>query len=126
MEVALFFTFWGISLLRCRSEPHTNFIENMFKTMLPMGTTELGLSKMNFGGVGAQLIQKLIQQKKGQNLDDLFKMAQDRNIRFIACEASLKLLGIEPSELIQYEHLEISGADTFLSNAAESKISLFI
>lgn len=126
MEVTIFFTFWGVSLLRYRTEHNSNFLENMFKTMLPMGPTELGLSKMNFGGIGAQLMQTLIQQKNGQTLDDLFKMAQDRKIRFIACEASLKLMGIEPSELIEYDHLEVAGVDKFLENAAESKISLFI
>lgn len=126
MEVTLFFTFWGVSLLRYRTERHSNFLENMFKSMLPMGPDDLGLSKMNFGGIGAQLMERLIQQKNGQTLDDLFKMAQDRRIRFIACEASLKLLGIEPAELIPYDRLEIAGVDTFLANAAESKISLFI
>jgi peroxiredoxin family protein len=126
MDVAIFFTFWGVSLLRHQTVHHQGFLENMFKTMLPMGPAELGLSKMNFGGIGAQLMEALIHQKKGQTLDDLFKMAQDRKIHFIACEASLKLLGIEPAELIPYERLEISGVDTFLKNASESKISLFI
>ncbi|HOP74575.1 MAG TPA: DsrE/DsrF/DrsH-like family protein [Bacillota bacterium] len=126
MDVTIFFTFWGVSLLRSRNQPRPNFLENLFKSMMPSGTRELGLSKMNFGGLGPKLMRKLITQKKGQTLDDLLAMAKERKIRFVACEASLKLLGIEPSELIDYEHLEVAGVDCFLNNAIESKVALFI
>lgn len=126
MEVTIFFTFWGVSLLRSRNQPRSSFLENLFKTMMPSGTRELGLSKMNFCGLGPKLMRKLITQKKGQTLDDLLAMAKERKIRFVACEASLKLLGIEPAELIEYEHLEVAGVDLFLNNAIESKVALFI
>ena len=126
MEVTVFFTFWGVSLLRNRTQPRRSFLENLFKMMMPSGSRELGLSKMNFGGLGPKLMQKLIAKKNGQTLNDLLAMAKERKIRFVACEASLKLLGIEPSELIDYEYLEIAGVDRFLNNASESKISLFI
>jgi peroxiredoxin family protein len=45
---------------------------------------------------------------------------------FIACEASLKLLGIDRAELIEYDRLEIAGVDSFLSTACQAKVSLFI
>lgn len=126
MEVTIFFTFWGMNLLRQKTIKRRLFLENMFKTMMPVGVDKIGLSKMNFLGIGPWLMKKLIHQKDGQTAADLFKMAMERNIRFIACEASLKLLGITKEELIAYQHLEIASVDAFLKNAMESKVSMFI
>ncbi|HEX3044684.1 MAG TPA: DsrE/DsrF/DrsH-like family protein [Bacillota bacterium] len=126
IEVTIFFTFWGISLLRQTAAPGKNSLESLFKTMIPLGVNHIGLSKMNFLGLGPWLMKKLIRRKKGQTVQDLFRMAMDRQIRFIACEASLKLLGIERSELINYNRLEVAGVDAFLENALQSKVSLFI
>lgn len=126
MQVNIFFTFWGISLLRQKNSGSDLFLEKLFKRMMPTGAEKIGLSKFNFCGIGPWLLKKLIRQKNGQTAQDLFKMAMERKIRFIACEASLKLLGIKPEELIPYERLELAGADAFLQSALESKIAMFI
>ncbi|HBE79012.1 MAG TPA: hypothetical protein DDW65_14740, partial [Firmicutes bacterium] len=126
MEVTIFFTFWGMNLLRTKVIKRELFLENLFKWMMPLGVDRIGLSKMNFLGIGPWLMKKLIRQKDGQTAADLFKMAMDRNIRFIACEASLKLLGITKEELIPYKQLEIAGVDVFLKNAVQSKVAMFI
>jgi peroxiredoxin family protein len=126
MEVSVFFTFWGINLLRHRRIYGENPLENLFKLMMPVGPPHLSLSKFNFLGIGPRLMRKLIGQKKDQTVQELFLMAQERKVRFIACEASLKLLGIDRAELIEYDRLEIAGVDSFLSNACQAKVSLFI
>jgi peroxiredoxin family protein len=126
MEVTIFFTFWGTNLLRQKNIKHHLFLENLFKAMMPVGVDKIGLSKMNFLGMGPWLMKKLIRQKNGQTAADLFKMAMERKINFIACEASLKLLGITKEELISYKQLQIAGVDVFLKNAMQSKISMFI
>jgi peroxiredoxin family protein len=126
MEVTLFFTFWGINLLRKQYMPGKFRLESLFKRMMPVGVSRIGLSKMNFGGIGPWLMKRLIRQKDGQTASDLFTMAMERKIRFIACEASLTLLGITKAELIDYDHLETAGVDAFLNNALQSKITLFV
>ena len=126
MKVSIFFTFWGISLLRQNNQRNGLFLEKLFKTMMPPGAEKIGLSKFNFCGIGPWLLKKLIRQKDGQTTEDLLKMAIERKIYFVACEASLKLLGITKEELINYEHLQVAGVDAFLQNALESKIAMFI
>jgi peroxiredoxin family protein len=126
MDVTIFFTFWGINLLRQKLIKRKLFLENMFKKMMPLGVNRIGLSKMNFCGLGPWMMKKLIRQKNGQTATDLFNMAMKRNVRFIACEASLKLLGISKDELIPYKRLEIAGVDVFLKNAVQSKIAMFV
>lgn len=126
MRVSIFFTFWGISLLRQKNLESGMFLEKLFKTMMPLGADKIGLSKFNFCGVGPWLLKKLIRHKDGQTTQDLLKLAIERKVRFVACEASLKLLGITREELIKYEHLQVAGVDSFLQNALQSKIALFI
>lgn len=126
LEVTIFFTFWGINLLRKKFIYGKHPLENLFKLMMPIGAGRIGLSKLNCGGLGPWLMKKLIRQKDGQTVSDLFRMAMERRIRFIACEASLKLLGISKAELIAYERLEIAGVDAFLNNALQSQLSLFV
>ncbi len=126
MEVTIFFTFWGINLLRRSIIQRKLFLENLFKKMMPVGVDRIGLSKMNFLGLGPWMMKRLIRQKQGQTAADLFNMAMKRNVRFIACEASLQLLGISREELIAYNHLEIAGVDIFLKNALRSKVAMFI
>ncbi|HYH04114.1 MAG TPA: DsrE/DsrF/DrsH-like family protein [Bacillota bacterium] len=126
MDVSIFFTFWGIELLRRKKVYGGNRLENLFKWMMPAGPEHLGLSRMNFFGIGPGLMKRMIRQKNGQTVTDLFHMAQERKVQFVACEASLKLLGITPAELIEYERLEIAGVDSFLSNACQAKVSMFI
>lgn len=126
MQVSVFFTFWGISLLRLENRGSGLFLEKIFKTMMPLGADKIGLSKFNFCGAGPWLLKKLIRQKDGQTTQDLLKMAIERQIDFVACEASLKLLGITKEELIKYDHLQVAGVDSFLQNALESKIAMFI
>lgn len=126
LDVSVYFTFWGINLLRRKYLSGQRPLENLFKRMMPVGVSRIGLSKMNFAGIGPWLMKRLIRQKNGQTASDLLKMAMDRKVRFIACEASLKLLGIRKAELIDYPLLEIAGVDAFLTTAMQSKVTLFV
>lgn len=125
-DVTIFFTFWGMSLLREKTITGENFLENMFKRLMPQGVDHIGLSRFNFCGIGPRLLNQLIRSKRGQSVKDLFKMAMDRKVRFIACEASLKLLGIRPEELIKYQYLEIAGVEQFIEIAHQAKVSMFV
>lgn len=126
MDVSMFFTFWGVSLLRKQVGGGKLLLERMFKRMMPVGPGSLGLSKMNFGGIGAGLMRRLMRQRDSATLPQLMQMAMDRKIEFIACEASLKIIGIEPEELIDYERLRVGGVDAFLETARGAAVNLFI
>ena len=124
--VSIFFTFWGISLLRRERGRGKGFLETMFKLLLPVGPGKTGISKMNFCGFGGVLMRRLIKERGTQNLHDLMKLAMERRINFIACEASMKILGLNTSELLDYELLTKGTAETFLQKAEKSKIQLFV
>lgn len=122
----IFFTFWGIALLRKERGKGKGPLEKMFKLLLPTGPEKTGISKMNFSGLGASLMRRLIRKRHMQTLQDLLELAMERKINFIACQASMEILGLSRSELIDYDLLTEGNAETFLERAEESKIQLFV
>lgn len=125
-KASIFFTFWGLSLLRKERGTAENSLERLFKLLLPVGPDKLSLSKMNFAGLGSIFMKKLINLRGNETVGEMLEMAMERKVNFIACQGTLEMLGIEESELIEYEHLSIGDVDTFLSTAESSQIQLFI
>ena len=56
-KVTMFFTFWGLSILKRKNLEKKSWIEKMFAMMLPKNSNQLPISKMNFFGIGAKLIR---------------------------------------------------------------------
>lgn len=125
MEVSMFFTFWGLNIVK-KQKVYTgkNLIEKGFTAMLPAGTQSLGLSQMNFFGAGAALMRKIMQDHEVSSLAELVAMTQELGVRMVVCDMSRELLGVRDEELI--DGLEFGGVATFMGDAARSKVSLFI
>jgi len=125
MEVSMFFTFWGLSALKKgRRLRGKKPFEQAFALMTPGATQSLGLSQMNFGGVGAKLMRKMMRDKQIASLEDLAATARELGVRTVACSMSMDVMGITAAELC--DGLEVGGVATFLGDAARSKVSLFI
>ncbi|AEG59253.1 DsrE/DsrF/DrsH-like family protein [Desulforamulus ruminis] len=125
-EVTLFFTFWGLNILR---KPEympgkKSFMEKMFGWMMPKGPEKLGISKMNFGGLGAILMKSIMKQKKVESLQNLMATATTLGVKLIACTMSMEVMGFRPEELI--DGLEFAGVATYLGEADSANVNLFI
>ncbi|MCR4879866.1 MAG: DsrE/DsrF/DrsH-like family protein, partial [Bacilli bacterium] len=124
--VTMFFTFWGLTALRRpkKVKVKKTFMEKMFGFMLPRGTKKLKLSKMNMAGMGSKMMKKIMNDKNVDSLEDMMKKAMDNGVKIIACSMSMDVMGIHPEELI--EGVEIGGVGTYLGDAEESDVNLFI
>jgi len=124
--VTMFFTFWGLNILRKDVAPKVDksFIERMFAKMMPQGSKKLGLSKMNMGGIGAKLIRGIMQKKNIASLEELIEQAKKNGVKLVACSMSMDVMGIKREELI--DGIEIGGVASFLAEAEKSDTSLFI
>lgn len=125
-KVTMFFTFWGLNILRRAEKVRVKkaFIEKMFGFMMPRGTTRLGLSRMNMGGAGAKMIRGIMKQKGISSLEELIDSAKAHGVRIVACQMSMDIMGIQQEELI--DGVELGGVSTFLGSGEESDMSLFI
>ena len=125
-DVTIFFTFWGLNILRQAKKVQVKktFIEKMFGFMMPRGTQKLGLSRMNMGGAGAKMIRWIMKKKNIRSLEQLIEDAKAHGVRLIACQMSMDIMGIHQEELI--DGIELGGVATFLGAGEQSDMSLFI
>jgi peroxiredoxin family protein len=102
MEVHVFYTFFGLKLLKKGVRPKLPGLMSLFTGMM-----EKKMKKINMPGYQEMLAQ-----------------AKDLGVNFYACSTSMELLGMKKEELI--DGTKILGASAFLNLAADSKMTLFI
>lgn len=125
-EVTIFFTFWGLNTLR-KDQVVTNpkgWLEKMFGRMMPRGADKLGLSRMNFGGVGPRMIKHVMKKHNALSLPQLIELAQEQGVRMVACTMTMDLLGLQEEELL--DGIEYAGVAAYLGDAADARVNLFI
>jgi peroxiredoxin family protein len=127
-EVVMFFTFWGTAALRDKKKraKGKDFFGRMFGFMLPRGTSQVKLSKMNMGGMGTGMMKYLMKKKNILSLEEMVALAAELGVKIYACDMSMGLMGMKPEELIDYPGLDYVGVAKFLEEAGDSKIQLFI
>ena len=128
MDVVMFFTFWGTSVLRDKNKSvgGKDFMGKMFGAMLPKGTEAVKLSKMNMAGMGTAMMKSLMQKKNVASLEQMLEMAEELGVRIYVCEMSMDLMGFKREEMIEYKHMGFAGVATFLEEAQNSKVQLYI
>ena len=125
-KVNMFFTFWGLNMLRrsTRQSKGKDFLSRMFGRMMPRGSKRLGLSQMNFAGAGPKLIRYIMNKKKIASLEELIISARENGATLTACQMSMDVMGIKAEELI--DGVEIGGVATMLNDNDRSNMNLFI
>ena len=125
-EVTIFHTFWGLNALR-KDEPLTlkkGFLEKMFGKLMPRGADKMGLSNMNFAGMGPKMIKHVMKKHNAMTLPSLIEMAQEQDVKLIACTMTMDLLGLQEQELL--EGIEYAGVAAYLADAEDGNVNLFI
>jgi peroxiredoxin family protein len=124
-QVSMFFTFWGLSVLKKGSDlSGKTLFQKMMALMSPDSSLRLPVSKMNYFGVGAKMLRAMMKEKNVSSLEDMIALARELGVRAIACEMSRDVMGIKQSELA--EGLECGGVASFLADSLKSRTSLFI
>ncbi len=98
----------------------------MFGAMLPKGTGAVKLSNMNMAGMGTAMMKSLMQKKNVASLEQMLEMAEELGVRIYICEMSMDLMGFKREEMVEYKHLGFAGVATFLEEAQNSRVQLFI
>ena len=108
MEVSLFFTFWGLQRLK-------------------KGGLEKGpLSKMNMLGLGRWMIKRKMKQANVASLEKMVQDFKELGGKILACDMTMDIMGIKPEDLRQDLISNYCGVGTYLDDARNSKITLFI
>ena len=126
METTLFFTFWGLNAIKT-GEPikAKGFLGKMMGIMNRGGINRLNPSRFSFGGIGRILFKKMMGDKNVASLEELRQTVIDLDVHLLACKMSMDVMEISREDLIP-EVEDIVGVATFVKEAANSKIQLFI
>lgn len=126
-EVTMFFTFWSINALRRPEKVETtgkSLLQKAFSNMMPRGAGRLATSHMNFAGAGPMLMKRMMREQKVMPLEDLIASAREQGIKMIVCQMSMDIMGLKAEELI--DGLEFAGVASYLGDADEANVNLFI
>ena len=121
LEVSMYFTYWGLSAIKKKpSFEGKNLAEKALTFCLPAGPERVPTSRMNWLGVGPKFFLHLMKLHNVESLPSLVDLAQEMEVRMVACQMSMGILGIKPEEL--RDNLEFGGVATYLGDATDSKL----
>ena len=66
---------------------------------MPRGADKMGLSKMNFAGMGPKMIKGIMKKHNAMPLPDLIDLAKEQGIKLVACQMTVDLLGLKEKRL---------------------------
>jgi len=127
MEVSMFFTFWGLNIIKKNRGPikSRGIMRKMLNFMNRGGPQRLPLSKFHMFGLGKWMMGRLMRDAKFPSLDEMIGLAREMGVKFMACTTSMGLMGISREAFIP-EVDSYCGVATYLSEAREAKVNLFI
>ena len=102
-----------------------DFMSKMFGSMMPKGCEELKLSSMNMGGMGTSMMKKRMKAKNVQNLDDMIEDAKELGVKFLVCDMSMDIMGLQKEEFIDAVD-DIVGIGAYLQESKGADVTLFI
>jgi len=108
MEVSIFFTFWGLQRLK-------------------KGGLEKGpLSKMNMLGLGKWMVRQKMKKAGVASLDKLLNDFMELGGKILACDMTMEIMGIKREDLRDDVVSDYCGVGTYIQEARESAVTLFI
>ncbi|MFA6651429.1 MAG: DsrE/DsrF/DrsH-like family protein, partial [Bacteroidales bacterium] len=125
-KVSIFFTFWGLNVIKKVKKPKTSkdIFGKMFGMMLPSHSGALKLSKMNMFGMGSRMMRHIMKLRGIDSLENLRTQAIENGVEFIACQMSMDVMGVKKEELI--DHATIGGVASYMNRAVQADVNLFI
>ncbi|MGH9839508.1 MAG: DsrE/DsrF/DrsH-like family protein [Blastocatellia bacterium] len=127
LETTMFFTFWGLSILKKKNgaaASKKDLMQKMFAVMTPGSSESLGVSKMNYFGVGAVMLRSMMKKNGVSSLEELVGLSRELGVRMIGCTMSMDVMGIDKDEL--FDGIDLGGVAAFMGEASRARVSLFI
>lgn len=125
-KVSLFFTFWGLNIIKKRQKPAVakDLFGKMFGMMLPAHSGQLKLSKLNMMGMGSRMMRMIMRDKRIDSLESLIQQAVENGVEMIACTMSMDVMGVKKEELL--DNVTLGGVATYLERTDDANLNLFI
>ena len=134
-DVGVFFTFYGLTLLKPKLTAAVSPLGNPAMPMKmafgpqafqniewPIPTAMMSMP--GFNKTATVLMKQLFDKKGVATIEEMRDMAVDLGVRLIACQMTMEVFGFEREDFIP--QAEVGGAGMFLDYASEAEIQLFV
>jgi len=126
-ETQIFFTFYGLQLLKKKLSLEVTPLGNpgmpmpmaMDKWFPVIGTAIPGMQSMM-----TAMMKSKMKSKGVASIEDLRSMCLEADVKLIACQMTVDLFDMNPSDFI--DGIDYAGAATFFEFAGESDVNLFV
>lgn len=127
MKVNMFFTFWGLNVIKKEGGliKGDTFMQKMMNFMNYGHAKKLAMSKFNFAGAGPIMLKQMMGNKNVPTLKEFIELASQMGVKFYPCEMSMTVMGLKKEDFID-DCDEVIGAVSYLSDAKDSAVNLFI
>jgi len=121
MEAAIFFTFYGLEILK-KGKADKLMVPPIANPAMPMPVPNIVGMLPGMTGMATMMMNDWMKKAHVAKLSELLDMAVEGGVRMIACQMTMDVMGVKREELI--DGIEIGGAATFLSYASENAMTL--
>lgn len=127
MEVLLFFSCWGVNLVRKdgRAFRGDTPMNRLMSFVTRGGAARLRLSRFHFLGLGSWMMRRLMKAKNIQSIPEMIADARDLGVRLLVCDNPTAIMGLKKEDLID-EVEDIVGVATYIKESAGADLTLFI
>lgn len=125
LQASMYFTFWGlVALKKTTIFAGKSVPERLLALMLPGGPADVGPSRFAMLGGGRVMFERLMRTRNVESLPGLIAVARELGVKLIACQMAMDVMGVRREELL--DGIEFGGAITYMSEAMDSRVTLFI
>ena len=127
IEVDMFVTFWGTAAFRDKKKKvDKGALDKMFGMMLPHGSTQLPMSKLQMMGIGPKMIRKVMADRGATSLEDLIRQAGEMGVRVHICTMTMGIMGFKEEEMADYPGMDYVGVGQFVDMMNRSRNCWFL
>jgi peroxiredoxin family protein/TusA-related sulfurtransferase len=125
-KVTMFFTFWGLNILKKPKRPpvEKDPVSRLFALLLPSSVGQLKLSKLNMLGIGPIFMRWIMRRKNIDSPEEMVRKALAGGAEIIACQMSMDIMGIKREELI--DGITYGGVASYIEAAEKAGMNLFV
>ncbi|MHA1115224.1 MAG: DsrE/DsrF/DrsH-like family protein [Candidatus Heimdallarchaeaceae archaeon] len=122
-EVSIFFTFFGLNLLKKKGLKKVK-ITPVGETAMPMPIPQIVGMLPGMTDMATAMMKSWMKKANVVSLEELRELSLEAGVKMIACQMTMDVMKVKREELI--DEIEVGGAATFLQFASEADITLYI
>ncbi|MFN8475676.1 MAG: DsrE/DsrF/DrsH-like family protein [Anaerolineae bacterium] len=121
MEAAVFFTFYGLEIIK-RNRPRPLQVAPLANPAMPMPVPNIVGVLPGMTTVATNMMNSWMTKAQVAKIDELLEIARESGVRLIGCQMTMDVMGVKADDLLPY--VELGGAATFLEFASQNAITL--